>query len=278
MTGPAFSIVTTCKGRQRALPTFVAQAAAEVIVVDYDCPDRTKDWIAAHCPEVRVAAVTESPIFNLSRARNIGAELARAPWLVLCDADNMLAASFTREVQRLVVPGTYLRISRDTPQGVRKLNIPLVCEAPTYREIGGYDDALSGWGAEDWEFVQRLEHRGVREVLGPATLFESLPHSNDLRSRFHEHDIYVSMVINHFYAKIKERHFQTRGRWLTAGQRHATHDQVRQAVLASLADPQGHALIDVSIEGAVPPWTARLNMTEIRRYHEMALTQLVSLT
>jgi len=42
---PKFSIVTTCKGRlgnlQQSLPTFVAQAAAEVVVVDYDCPEST---------------------------------------------------------------------------------------------------------------------------------------------------------------------------------------------------------------------------------------------
>ena len=42
---PTFSIVTTCKGRlehlQRSLPSFAAQSGAEVVVVDYDCPDGT---------------------------------------------------------------------------------------------------------------------------------------------------------------------------------------------------------------------------------------------
>ena len=42
---PKFSIVTTCKGRlgnlKQSLPTFVAEAAAEVVVVDYDCPEGT---------------------------------------------------------------------------------------------------------------------------------------------------------------------------------------------------------------------------------------------
>jgi hypothetical protein len=42
---PKFSIVTTWKGRlrdlQQSLPTFVSQAAAEVVVVDYDCPEGT---------------------------------------------------------------------------------------------------------------------------------------------------------------------------------------------------------------------------------------------
>ena len=59
MAAPRLSIVTCCKGRleflKRALPTFVAQSDSEVIVVDYDCPDGTKDWVAAHFPDVRVA-------------------------------------------------------------------------------------------------------------------------------------------------------------------------------------------------------------------------------
>jgi glycosyltransferase involved in cell wall biosynthesis len=91
MTSPTFSIVTCCKGRleflKRSLPTFVQQAETEVVVVDYDCPDGTKDWVAAHYPDVRVAAVADAPLFNLSRARNIGADVARGQWLVLCDAE-----------------------------------------------------------------------------------------------------------------------------------------------------------------------------------------------
>ena len=113
MTAPGLSIVTCCKGRlehlKRALPTFVAQAESEVIVVDYDCPDRTGDWVAAHFPAVRVAKVAEAPIFNISRARNVGAGLARAPWLAFCDADNLLAPSFASEILARIVPGMYLR-------------------------------------------------------------------------------------------------------------------------------------------------------------------------
>ncbi|HET7097660.1 MAG TPA: hypothetical protein VFJ68_09740, partial [Casimicrobiaceae bacterium] len=54
---PRFCIVTPCKGRlqylRQALPTFVVQKETEVVVVvvvDYDCPDRTKDWVAGPFP------------------------------------------------------------------------------------------------------------------------------------------------------------------------------------------------------------------------------------
>src|SRR5260370_11681104 len=44
MVHPRLSVVVPCKGRlqhlRRSLPTFVAQPDSEVIVVDYDCPDK----------------------------------------------------------------------------------------------------------------------------------------------------------------------------------------------------------------------------------------------
>ena len=118
MAEPRLSIVTCCKGRLRhlkqALPTLVAQAESEVIVVDYDCPDKTREWVAAQFPGVHVVTVTDAPHFNLSRARNIGAAHARAPWLVICDADDVLAPSFSSELLRLTASGTYQRTLRNT--------------------------------------------------------------------------------------------------------------------------------------------------------------------
>ena len=232
MAAPTFSIVTSCKGRleflKRSLPTFVQQAETEVVVVDYDCPDGTKGWVAAHFPDVRVAVVTHAPLFNVSRARNIGAGVARAPWLLLC-------------------------------------------EASAYRDINGHDDAFRGWGAEDWEFISRLDRHGLREVLYPVALVEIMKHSNKARSSHYEHEIGVSMVINHHYAKIKERYYETRGCWLTDEQRHSTYDRIEQVVMASITDPRLDTSFDITIEGASPSWTARLPAPAVRKYHAMTL-------
>jgi hypothetical protein len=275
MAAPTFSIVTSCKGRleflKRSLPTFVQQSGTEVVVVDYDCPDGTRGWVATHFPDVRVAVVTDAPHFNVSRARNIGARLARAPWLVLCDADTLLAPSFALEMQKLIATGTYLRPSQDTPAGLRKLPFPLLCEGSAYRDIDGHDDAFRGWGAEDWEFISRLDRHGLREVLYPAALVEILTHSNKVRSSHYEHGIGVSMVVNHHYAKIKERYYETRGCWFTDAQRHSTYDRIEQVVMASITDPQLDTLFDITIEGASPSWTARLPAPAVRRYHAMTI-------
>lgn len=273
MATPRLSIITCCKGRleylKRALPTFVAQSQSEVIVVDYDCPDGAKDWVAAHFPNVRVVSVTDAPVFNLSRARNIGARHALGPWLAFCDADNLLAPSFASELLGRLVPGTYLRTLQDMPSGPIKRGIPLACEATTFWAIGGYDDALRGWGPEDREMINRLDRAGIGELIGAATLVETLRHDNLERSRHYEHTIEVSTVIGHHYARIKQRYFETRGQWFTDTQRYSTYRMVEQVVLASLADPESNAVFDIRIVDSAPPWTARLAAPDVRDFYKI---------
>ena len=234
------------------------------MVVDYDCPNRTKDWVAAHFPEVKVAAVINEPFFNLSRARNVGASLATAPWLVFCDADQLLAPAFASELWNRLVPGTYLRTWKNTLAGPRWSPHPLICEASAFWAVGGYDDAFRGWGPEDLEFLDRLQRIGTRGTFLPAELVETLRHSDAARGRFYEHSIEVSAGINHYYAKIKRRYFETAGRWFTDEQRYLTHREVERAVLAALEEPDSDAVFDIPISASVPPWTARLTALEVR--------------
>lgn len=282
MAEPRLSLVTCCKGRlqylKRSLPTFIAQEAAEVIVVDYDCPDNTKEWVATHFPEVRLVTATDEPYFNLSRARNMGARHGRAPWLVFCDADQLLAPSFSSQVLELIGPMTYLRTLHDTQWGPRRQGVPLACEAKLFWEIGGYDDALHGWGVEDREFVDRLDRSGLREVVGSAALVETIRHSNEERSKYYEHEIELSMAINFYYRRIKHRYFETVGHWFTDEQRYSTYGKIEQAVLHSLAAPESEAIFDIPVVGSDPPWTARLSASNVRDFLETKCKALAGLT
>ncbi|HET9764125.1 MAG TPA: glycosyltransferase [Casimicrobiaceae bacterium] len=275
------TIVVPCKARleylKRSLPTFVTQPESEVVVVDYDCPDGTRDWVAANFPRARVVAVNDAPFFNLSRARNVGAREARADWIVFCDADNLLAPSFATELFARVSPGAYLRTLRETPRGTRTHNVPLACEATTFWFLGGYDDAFQGWGVEDREFVDRLDRSGIREVVGPANLVDTLRHGNAERSGFYEHRIEVSMAINNYYCTIKQRYFETTGRWFSDAQRHSTYDKVAQAVLTSLGDRESDSTFDIAVVGSNPPWAARLDARSIRAFRDTKCERLARL-
>lgn len=274
MAHPRLSIVTCCKGRlkylKQTLPTFVAQAASEVVVVDYDCPEKTGEWVASHFPDVRLVTLVGAPIFNASRARNLGAEHARAPWLLFCDADDLLSPSFSSDVLSLVEPGTYQRTLRRNKPGP----IPLACEAATFGAVGGYDDAMQGWGMEDVELITRLGLSGVREVIGSAAVVENLWHSRAEVIRYYEQKVEVSVVINHYYCYIKRRYFETAGSWFTDAQRHSTYASVQRVVVASLADPALDAIFDIPVVASAPPWAARLKASDIGHFFKLQSERL----
>lgn len=183
----AISFVTTCKGRlahlQQTLPRMVAQGAdCEVVVVDYDCPDGTTNWVARHHPGVRRVEVTRQPGFHKARALNLGAKAASAPWLMFVDADILLAPDFAAQIRPLLILGRFLR-----PE-------PLVADAwgsclvrrDDFLAVGGYDEVLQGWGGEDDDMYYRLQQFGG---CFPATfsgdLLSALPHDDRARTRFY---------------------------------------------------------------------------------------------
>jgi glycosyltransferase involved in cell wall biosynthesis len=273
MVAPRLSIVTCCKGRleylKRSLPSFAAQQDSEVVVVDYDCPEHTHEWVAAHFPQVRSVVVKDAPRFNVSRARNLGAEQAHAAWLVFCDADDVLTTSFSSDLLSNAMPGTYQRPLRgDKPEAV-----PLACEAATFSAIGGYDDALQGWGLEDFELISRLRQSGAREVAS-AAVANNLPNSKAECHQYYAHQVEVSVVINYYYCQVKRRYFETTGRWFSDEQRYATYSSVEKAVLASLAAPERDMSFDIAVAASAPPWAARLRASDMRNFLKIQTDKL----
>lgn len=216
---PALSIITTCKGRlahlKESLPTMLAQPNAEVVVVDYDCPEATAAYVRQHFPATKVVKVEGRPYFNNWEARNIGAAQASAPLLVFVDADTMLAGDFADWVVGAVTPGTYgkmpnaleLSVHKDDVlrNGANRLEGLLVMPSATFHELEGYDALLQGWGAGgDTDLVDRLDfHQHKKVVLPEALVTRAIAHSDAERVRFHKLSISESHLIGLLYRTSK---------------------------------------------------------------------------
>src|SRR5881409_3903042 len=89
------SIITTCMARlehlKLSLPAMLAQPGAEVVVVDFSCPQQTGDYVAKHFGRARVVSVPGEQSFSNWKARNAGAAAATGDLLLFCDADTVLA-------------------------------------------------------------------------------------------------------------------------------------------------------------------------------------------
>ena len=254
---PLISLITTCKGRlthlQQSLPRMVAQAGCEVIVVDYDCPDGTAPWVQANHGQVKVVRIEDAPSFSASRARNRGAEAARGQWLAFVDADVLLDLQFAARLVPQLTKGRYYRPRHRAPD----LHGLVVCATSDFLDVGGYDEAIRGWGGEDRDLYVRLaSFFGCKLVRFPGDWVGFIPHDDAQRVRFADvREKRLGQGINAFYRMIKYDLFRLSGdSRLALDLRQRLHEQVRRPVVD--AARRGETTVSVTIDVSRVPGIA----------------------
>jgi glycosyltransferase involved in cell wall biosynthesis len=239
------TIVTVCKGRlahlKQTLPSFVAQKQTEVIVVDYDCPEGTAEYVAKNYPGTKVVKVENRPHFNNWEARNIGAKQAASDLIAFVDADVLLASNFADWVTKNLETGCFGKMPSALVQsrhGEAKLSESsnrleglLVMPTRSFTGLGGYDDILEGWGAGgDLDLVDRLSLRGSRMILLPEELVEkTIDHSSADRTRFHKMNVANSHLVGVLYRVSKNSLMRIFGRDLQETERQRLYALARNA-------------------------------------------------
>jgi glycosyltransferase involved in cell wall biosynthesis len=266
---PRLSIITTCKGRlhhlRQSLPAFLAQPDAEVIVVDYDCPDGTAEIVAREFPGARVVAVRERPHFDISRARNLGGDAATGEWLAFIDADIVIAPDFHQRLAPQLQPGTYHRFP---PRG-RNSSLwgSVVMRRADYLAVGRYDEVMQGYGGDDQDMYFRLELAGLRlQPLDFTLAAEIIEHDVATRIRFGR---LPSMLhhqrLNSAYLIVKSTLLRQLGpTGLSPEQCQTIYDLVGEIVSDANRKPESpiHFSIELPPDPGitVPAWTAKRHL------------------
>lgn len=202
---PKFSFITTCKGRlhhlQQTLPLMVSQADSECIVVDYNCPQKTGDWVEKNYPQVKVVRETNDA-WNISRARNLGAQAANTEWLVFIDADIRLTGDLFAWLDPRLAPGNFFRagLTREKMDNFGTFT----CHRNDFAKTGGYDELLRGWGKEDNDMYYRLRKSGCAQHFFPAHILDPIPHDDTQRTQYSPYKSrWVSHIISSLYLQMK---------------------------------------------------------------------------
>lgn len=246
---PEISLITTCMGRlshlRESLPAAVAQPRVQCIVVDYSCPEGAGRWAQETFPAVKVIHAPGRERFNVSQARNLGAQAAEAPWLCFVDADVILAPDFSQTILPLLQPGHFYR-----PHPiVRELCGTVAVARDAFERVGGYDEMMRGWGGEDRDLYDRLRLFGQRETAVPAALFRTIPHGDDLRTQnYDNHDLPLNQAINRVYRQAKLDLMRLHGGMLEPALRSRLYDDVLRFVSQWQAHGQSTLRLDVHIE------------------------------
>jgi hypothetical protein len=179
----------------------LAQPNAEVIVVDYLCPDETWRWISETFQDVKVVRVTGVDGFNLADARNRGASVARGERLAFVDADMVLADKFISYINLHMAEGKFGHFARNG----RGMHGTCVVPKRHFDLVGGYDDLYQHWGGEDVDLYARLanEARLQAFVLPDYLSAEVIQHSDAERTKFHNRPKKAGFLITRLYTELK---------------------------------------------------------------------------
>jgi glycosyltransferase involved in cell wall biosynthesis len=226
------TFVTTCRGRlahlRETLPSLVSQPDTTVVVVDYSCPDKSGDWVEAHFPQVEIVRSADRPVFEVSRARNLGAAIARSPWLCFIDADTRVSGDFCEQIKPLLTDGHYYRAR---PRTIEMWGT-LICGTEDFKRVGGYDEVIQGWGKEDEDLYARLSLAGLRDASFPGSVLQTLSHADGERvAHYDMKDRWLNESINHVYCRAKIDLILLQQKELELNVRRRLYDKVRAAVI-----------------------------------------------
>lgn len=194
MTMPSVSIITTCKGRlthlRQTFPLMLAldyEGPLEVIVVDYGCPDGAADYVESegHARGRAVRVTKHTEWWNMSRARNLGANAATGEYLAFVDADYLLQPTY---IARAVGAMTATASRLGCPSLPHcELFGACVVEARWIHHLRGFDEALNenGYGWDDIDFYHRSTAHGEAPLPLGTGLLEDIKHGDDDRTRFY---------------------------------------------------------------------------------------------
>ena len=177
----------------------------EFVLLDYDCPDpRTSKYVCQdlnHCINSGILTYYHFPegkYFEPSHSRNLAFRLSTGDIICNVDADNFLGHGFARYVASMLGGK---RIFLQGPRDGRGLMGRTCVHREHFEAVGGFDERMHGWGAEDADLGRRLELYGVtKKVILPEKFCHTILHDDALRTRHQrEPELMRSLQVNRAY-------------------------------------------------------------------------------
>lgn len=185
------SVIIPCKNRLEHLKICLQYVLRqnytdfEVIIVDYNCPEKSGDW-AMHefgiFPNLIVVnAEVDEHEWSLSAARNLGYKHSTGDILLFLDADALLHDEdfITKHVEHCV-EGSFI-----CGWGYHDATGCLMVHRSAFEAVKGYNEALKAWGYEDIDIYNRLQFDVANEKRNWLGGISTLKHGDELRNYYH---------------------------------------------------------------------------------------------
>lgn len=182
------SLVTTYKNRrhhiEQTLETWIQKASCdyEIVIVDYESDDDISPLLSGLLSDtpIRHVRCSNRPIFNMSHARNIGANHAVSEWILYIDIDCKLVPGSVEKICEMI-GSTDICYFGAVDSQVRKDIINgglMLVRREDHISVCGFNENMQGWGFEDIDYRQRLESLGLSWRLFPPDIYECIDHDD----------------------------------------------------------------------------------------------------
>ena len=208
---PVLDAADTIAIQLEALCRQTADAPWELIVVDNGCRDASMDVVERYrerLPNLRVATATQRR--GASHARNVGAALARAPYLAFCDADDEVDEAWVAAIASAVEAHGFVASRMDAarlsePRSlaakgnarqqaglIEYTYVPylpfagacgLAVRRDIHAQVGGFDESMQY--LEDCDYCWRIQLAGTPLVFAPEALVH-IRHRSDPRGLYRQ--------------------------------------------------------------------------------------------
>jgi glycosyltransferase involved in cell wall biosynthesis len=229
------SVVIQCKGRKDHVLRSIENLRNDlpnIIVVDYNCPDRTAALVSREYPEIVCVKESTEAYYNASKARNLGLGKVKTPLVFFKDADILPSPSFVRRINSIDFEREFVLMGSKRAFGA---NGSVVTSTSAARKIGGYDEFFYGYGQQDIDFFERLKMIGLEPRYITGEPQEILSHSVTQRTQYHPYPRNEALVRNRIYGYIK-RDLMSLGRryFMRASERKILRDKCDTAFDSAL--------------------------------------------
>lgn len=190
------SIVTTYKNRrehiEQVLPTWLKQNTSkpyEIVITDYESDDDITGLLNENKSEeitIRHVRCSSLPKFNLSHARNIGANHTKGDILFFVDIDTILPPNALNFISKNIKNNLYLAAT-DSKVQKEIINGGLIAvHSSVHVAIYGFNESLKGWGFEDIDYKQRLESLDMHFYEISTEVYICMDHPDEDRIRCYD--------------------------------------------------------------------------------------------
>jgi len=181
------SVIIPCKNRlahlQESLPRVFRQSHKdlEVIVVDYNCPQKSGAWAQDVFNCKVVYCDVEPNEWSLSAARNKGFLNSTGDVILFLDADALLMdVNFISNHLKLLVEGSFI-----CGWGAGVATGCMMCYRSAFEAVNGYNELIQSWGAEDIKIYQAFEKDLCIERRVWVSGIENINHGDEMRNHYH---------------------------------------------------------------------------------------------